>query len=62
MNDIVNMKNIGENLMFPLKTYSLVFALFLAHASGDIVQNGGFEAGTRSYPPLNKIDETLENG
>ena len=62
MNDIVNMENIGENLVFPLKTYPLVFALFLAHASGDIVENGGFEAGKRSYPPSIKRDEIMENG
>ena len=62
MNDIVNMENIGENLMFSLKTSSLVLALFFAQVSSNIVQNGGFEAGKQSYPPLNKRDEIMENG
>ena len=62
MNDIVNMENIGENLIFSLKTSSLVFTLLLAQVSGNIVQNGGFEAGKQSYPPLNKRDEIKENG
>ena len=62
MNDIVNMENIGENLIFSLKTSPLVLALFFAQVSGNIVQNGGFEAGKQSYPPWNKRDEIMENG
>ena len=54
MNDIVNMENIGENLICSLKISSLVLALFFAQVSGNIVQNGGFEAGKQSYPPSKK--------